>query len=220
MNLTVQPRETSGKGSNRKLRNQGLTPGIIYGKENMRVSMDQEKTLRFIKAIRGGKKVFELGVEINGNTENKKVVIQDFQMSKVGSHLLHVDFFEVSDNTTLTVEVPIKVINDTDCPAIKEGGVIQMIRRTIPINCSALNVPEEIEIDVKDLEFSESIHVLDIEYPEGVTPIVKDRNFTLITVAGKMAEELDELEAEEVEAVEGEGEGEGEEAEKEASDSE
>jgi large subunit ribosomal protein L25 len=216
MNLTVQSRETSGKGSNRKLRNQGLTPGIIYGKENIQVSMNQDKTLRFIKAMRGGKKVFELGVEINGNTENKKVVIQDFQMSKVGNRLLHVDFFEVSDNTKLTVEVPIKIINDVDCPAIKEGGVIQMIRRTIPVTCSALNVPEEIEIDVKDLEFSESIHVLDIEYPEGVKPIVKDRDFTLITVAGKMAEETEAAEGEEVEAAEGEGE----EAEKESSDAE
>lgn len=216
MNLTVQSRETSGKGSNRKLRNQGLTPGIIYGRENIRVSMNQEKTLRFIKAMRGGKKVFELGVEINGNTESKKVVIQDFQLSKVGKHLLHVDFFEVSDDTKLTVETPIKIINDVDCPAIKEGGVIQMIRRTIPITCSALNVPEEIVIDVKDLEFSESIHVLDIEYPEGVKPIVKDRNFTLITVAGKMAEEVEEMEGEEAEAVEGEGE----EAAKESSEAE
>ncbi len=206
MNLTVQARETSGKGSSRKLRTQGLTPGIVYGKENVRVSMNQEKTLRFIKSLHGAKKVFKLGIETDGKSETKQVVIQDYQMSKVGHRLLHVDFFEVKDNTQLTAEVPITLINDEECPAVEEGGVIQIIRRTVPVTCSALNVPGSIEIDLKELRYGESIHVLDIQYPNGVKPIVRDRNFTLITVAGKMAEEVEEIEDEvlEGEALEGE----------------
>ena len=198
MNLTVQARETKGKGSNKRLRNRGQTPGIVYGGENLRVLMNHDKAIRIVNSLRGTKKVFELEVESEGKTESKKVVIQDYQFSKVGRKLLHVDFFEVSDNTMLTTEIPILVVNEEDCPALKEGGVMQIVRRSVPVSCKAMNVPASIEIDVENLQFGESIHVLDIEYPEGVKPIVRDRNFTLITVVGKMAEE-EEVEKEEIE---------------------
>ena len=203
MHLTVQARETSGKGSNRKLRNQGLIPGIVYGKGNMRVSMGHDEMIRFIKSLRGVKKIIDLGIETNGTSESKKVIIQDYQLSKVGGKLLHVDFFEVSDNTVLTADIPISIINDNKCPAIKEGGVLQIVRRTIPVTCLARHIPESIQVDVEQLRFGESIHVLDIKYPEGVNPIVKDRNFTLITIAGRMKEEVEVAEGVEEAELEG-----------------
>jgi large subunit ribosomal protein L25 len=205
MNLTVQTRENTGKESNKKLRAQGIAPGIIYGKESQLVSMRAIMTHRFIKSMQGAKKLFELTVEADGKSSNKTVVIQDFQTSTIGNKLLHVDFLEVDENTRLTAEIPIIVTDN--CKAVDEGAVLQIIRRTVPVTCLASNIPESILANVEDLEFGNSIHVLDLDYPEGVKPIVKDRNFTVITVVGKMAEEIDEVEGEEVlegeEGVEG-----------------
>ena len=180
-----------------------MIPGVVYGNTNRLVAMNRTKAIQFIKSLRGVKKVFALEVESNGESESKRVVIQDYQLSKVKKQLLHVDFFEVGEHTVLTAEIPIRIMNDENCPAVKEGGVIHVIRRTVPVSCSAANVPECILVDVKDLQFSENIHVLDLEYPEGVKPIVKDRNFTLITVAGRMAEEIEDMEAAEEIAEEG-----------------
>ncbi|MBT4286644.1 MAG: 50S ribosomal protein L25 [Deltaproteobacteria bacterium] len=207
MNLTVQTRESTGKESNKKLRVQGIAPGIIYGKESQLVSMNAEKAHRFIKSMQGAKQLFELTVEAEGKSSNKTVVIQDFQTSIIGNRLIHVDFLEVNENTRLTAEIPITVTDN--CIAVKEGAVLQIIRRTVPVTCLASKIPETILVDVENLEFGSSIHVLDLDYPEGVKPIVKDRNFTVITVAGQMAEEVDEVdevdaELEGAEVVEGE----------------
>jgi large subunit ribosomal protein L25 len=147
-------------------------------------------------------------VESEGKTEERKVILQDYQLSNWGHKLLHADFLEVTDDTVVSLEVPIVLKNEEICPAIKEGGVIQVIRRSIPVKCAVKNIQEFIEIDLKDLLFGESVHVLDLDYHEGVEPVVYGRNFTIVTVAGRLAEEAEgeEEELEELAAAEGEGE--------------
>lgn len=205
MNFTVQYREGTGKGFNRKLRQQGLTPGIIYGMgDPAPVSMNTDTTLRYIKSMKGSTKAFQMEMKSDDETKSKQVIIQDYQMSNYGDKLLHVDFLEITDETQLTIEVPIVVKNAEICPAVKTGGVLQIIRRSIPVQCTAKYIPELIEIGVEALEFGESVHVLDIEYPEGVKPIVYGRNFTVVTVVGRAPEEA---EAEEIEGLEEGAEG-------------
>ena len=206
MNFTVQLREKTGKESNKKLRKEGFTPGIIYGiKDPQPVTMRTEKALRFIQSMHGATKVFNLTVETGGMSEEKKVILQDYQLANWGKKLVHADFLEVTDHTEVNLEIPIVVVNEEICPAIKEGGVLQIIRRSVPVKCAVKDIPEHIEIDVKELLFGESIHVLDLDYKEGVEPVVYGRNFTVITVAGRTEEEAEveeELEAVEAEAAE------------------
>lgn len=204
MNLTVQLRENTGKGPNRRLRMDGLTPGIIYGiKAPQTVSMDADKTLRFIQSMRGATKVFELSIETGSKSETKKVILQDFQLSNYGQKLIHADFLEVTDESLVHLEVPVVIINEEVCPAIKDGGVLQIIRRSIPVKCAVKDIQEFIEIDVKDLIFGQSIHVLDLQYKEGVTPVVHGRNFTILTVAGRTEEEVEKVAEGELEEVAG-----------------
>ncbi len=211
MNFTVQLREKTGKEFNKKLRQSGLTPGVIYGiKDPLPVKMNADHALRFIRSMQGAKKVFNLAVESEGKTDERKVILQDYQMSNWGKKLLHADFLEVTDDTVVSLEVPIVLKNEEICPAIKEGGVIQVIRRSIPVKCAVKNIQEFIEIDLKDLLFGESIHVLDLDYDEGVKPVVYGRNFTIVTVAGRQEEEVEEVEEELEDGVVAEGEAEGE----------
>jgi large subunit ribosomal protein L25 len=199
MNFTVQQREYTGKRYNRKLRGKGLAPGVVYGGEQpLLVSMREDYAMRFIRNLKGTKSVFELTIESQTETLNKSVILQDYQYHSWGKKLVHVDFLEVTEQTQLSIEVPIQIINEESCPAIETGGVIQVIRRSVPVKCMVKDVPEYVVVDVQNLEFGESIHVLDIEYPPGVKPVVLGRNFTLLTVAGRIADEetgTDEIEA-------------------------
>lgn len=96
MNLTVQHRENTGKGFNRRLRQMGATPGVIYGKEEpLNVSMTTNSTERFIRSMRGAKKIIDLEIESTEGKTNKTVILQDYQLSNLGSHLVHVDFLEL-----------------------------------------------------------------------------------------------------------------------------
>jgi large subunit ribosomal protein L25 len=202
MNFTVQLREKTGKGVNRRLRQDGLTPGVIYGiKDPQPVKMNADHALRFIRSMQGAKRVFNLAVESDGNTEEKKVILQDYQLSNWGNKLIHADFLEVTDDTVVSLEVPIVLKNEEDCPAVKEGGVIQVIRRSIPVRCAVKNIQESIEIDLKDLLFGQSVHVLDLDYEEGVEPVVFGRNFTIVTVAGRQDDDEAAGEDEELEEV-------------------
>jgi len=200
----VQQRENTGKEYNRRLRRKGFTPGIVYGKdEPLKVSMKADATLRFIQSLRGAKKVINLEIESSEGKSNKMVLLQDFQISNVGNRLVHVDFLEVNEDSEISAEVPIVLLNEEASPAVKKsGGVIQVIRRAIPIRCKVKDIPQRIEIDLIDLEFGESIHVLDISYPDGVSPVVTGRNFTLVTVAGRAADEAEETVSQEGEEAE------------------
>ncbi len=194
MNFTVQSREKTGKGFNRKLRQSGKTPGIIYGLNEPRpVSMETEQAIRFIRSMKGANKVISLTIENEDKSEERKVLLQDYQLSNWGNKLVHADFLEVTDDSQVSIEVPINIINEEISAAIKTGGVIQVIRRSIPVTCAVKDIPGIIDIDIKDLEFGENIHVLDLDYPKGVSPIVTGRNFTIITVAGRVAEEEEEV---------------------------
>lgn len=184
MNFTVQAREATGKGANRRLRQTGLTPGIIYGKgEPKLVQMRADYATRFIHSLKGVTRAVELTVEEGGKEQKLQVVVQDHQFSNFGGKLEHVDFRQVDDDTIVKVEVPIIPVGT--CPAVKFGGVLQTIRRRVPIKCAVKNLPEEIHADVSELEFGMSIHMEELPYPEGVRPIVKGRNPTVITVAGR-----------------------------------
>jgi len=198
MNFTVQNRENTGKGSNRKLRAKGLVPGIIYGQgEPQLVSMREDQGVRFLLSMGRVKQLVELTVEKDGQTETKQVVVQDYQASNFGNRLLHVDFMEVLDTTEVTANVPIQPT--TNSKGVKQGGVMQVIRRTVPVRCKASAIPQAFAIDAEAMDVGDTFHVLDIDYPEGVTPIVGERNFTILTITGRKADE-------EEEAAEGEAE--------------
>ena len=195
MDFSVQHRESTGKGVNRRLRMQGENSGIIYGKdEPIKVQMDTNSALRLILSLHGVKKTINLTVEKESKKLKKTVIIQDYQMSSWGQKLLHVDFREVDSDTVISLKVPI--ISSGVSLGVKNGGLLQFVRHAVPVKCTVKDVPENICIDISNLDIGNSIHVLDVDYPEGVKPIVTGRNFTLITCGGREQEE-EELEEEE-----------------------
>ena len=200
MSLTVEIRENTGKGANRQLRMTGLTPGVIYSAGgNINVKMRADYAGRFLDSFHGSVKAVEIELLDGKKSSKKNVIIKDAQYSAWGDRLLHVDFMEVTPETIVKVNIPIAPTSD--CAALKLGGVLPTIRRSIPVKGMIKDIPEVLVADISELEHEDSLHVLDLKYPEGVVPIVAGRNFTVLVIAGKMKSAAVE---DEVEAAEGE----------------
>jgi large subunit ribosomal protein L25 len=225
--LAAEPKEGAGKGAARAARRAGRIPGIIYGakKTPVMVTLDPQEVQREIRG--GGFFTTLFDVKVSGG--NERVLARDLQLHPVSERPLHIDFLRVSTSTVVVVEVPCNFINDEGSPGIKRGGVLNVVRHALELSCRADAIPNEIEIDLTGLDIGDSVHISQIDLPEGVTPTITDRDFTIASVAApsvvkeEAAEEAEgEEELEEGFEVDAEGEpiAPGEDAEGEAEKSE
>jgi len=99
------------------------------------------------------------------------------------------------------VDVPVHFLNEAASPGLKRGGVLNVVRHDIPVRCPADRIPDHFDVDLTGVEIGDSIHISSIALPEGVTPTITDRDFTVATVVGRAAEEAPAAEAEGAEAA-------------------
>ncbi len=196
MEATV--RDKTGKGVARKLRAEGMIPAILYGPGSTPVPLavnafDLQKMLTRAK---GERILFTLNLKNNGASEQRLALIKEFQFHPVNDSIQHIDFYEVSMDRELHVEVPVKLVGKARGVEV-EKGVLEIKRRTLEVACLPTNIPDEIEVDVSDLGLGEAIHIGDIEPPEGVR-IIDPPRLTIVTIVGSGAmEAATEEEAEE-----------------------
>lgn len=208
--LNVSKREKTGKGAGRELRRTGMIPAILYGR-NREPEMLTVKLKDFEDAVRSkqiGRLMFQLNIQ-NGTADAKRVMIKELQRDPVRFDFIHIDFYEVSMDRKINVRIP--VTTRGKCIGVEYGGTLQLIRRELEVLCFPMEIPDQIEIDVTNLNVGDVVHVKDIE-TEGDIEIPAEVNFTVLTVVGaKPTEaELEEEEAEEEEAEEGAAEASGE----------
>ena len=219
--IIVSKRENSGTGSSRSIRKEKKVPGIIYGdkKDPIPVALD-EKTL---KVKIQDPTFFSKQCEVKFNDEIIKVLPKDLQLHPVKESILHIDFLRVGENTTVTLFVPVKFINENNCPGMKQGGVLNVVRREVELITLVSKIPESLEANLDGLEIGDSIHISSITLEEGVVPTISDRDFTIATIAPptvmKIEEEKSVDEAEDgAEATEGSDEAKQEAAKEESSE--
>ena len=179
--IIANKRENIGTGSSRNLRLEKKIPGIIYGekKDPIPVTLD-EKTLKIkIK----DPTFFSKQCEVKFNDEVINVLPKDLQLHPVKESILHIDFLRVGENTTVTLFVPVKFINENNCPGLKQGGVLNVVRREIELITLVSKIPESLEANLDGLEIGDSIHISSITLQEGVKPTISDRDFTIATIA-------------------------------------
>jgi large subunit ribosomal protein L25 len=95
----------------------------------------------------------------------------------------------VSKDALVTVEVPVHFLNEAASPGLKRGGVLNVVRHTIPVRCPADRIPDHFDVDLTGLEIGDSVHISAIKLPEGVRPTITERDFTVATIVGRSAEE-------------------------------
>jgi large subunit ribosomal protein L25 len=212
LTLAAEVRERAGKGAARAARRAGRIPAVIYGakKDPLMVTVGDKEIRREV----GGTGFFTTIYEISVGKKKERVLPRDVHLDPVSDAPLHVDFLRVSATTEVTVAVPVTFLNEEECPGLVKGGVLNVVRFDIEVVCRADDIPSEIEIDLTGKEVGDSVHISEIELPEGVAPTITDRDFTIVTIAApsalKAEEEEEELEGEEEELLEGEEEEEGE----------
>jgi large subunit ribosomal protein L25 len=124
--------------------------------------------------------------------------------------ILHADFLRLGKGAKIAVEIAVNFLNEETCPGLKQGGVLNVVRYSVELLCPASDIPESIELDLAESEIGSSLHISDVDLPEGVVPTISDRDFTIATIAAPAG--LDETDDEELdEELEGEEGAEGEE---------
>ena len=202
--ISAEERSRVGKGSARAARRAGKIPAVIYGDKKAPVGIELEA--RVIRKIIHEPGIFSrlLDIEVAGSTTT--VLTRDIQMHPVTDEPLHFDFLRVSKAASVAVMVGVEFINEGSSPGLKIGGVLNVVRHEVELNCPATAIPEKITIDLGNAKIGDSIHISAVELPEGVTPTITDRDFTVATIASPGGGVKNEDEAED----EGEGESEGE----------
>ena len=202
-NLKATIRKTATTGQLNKLRDSGFIPGILYGGKDINAKISIDKKL--IKNILNSESFLSsvLNLDLDGN--KLKVIPRDVSYNVISDEPIHIDLMRVVAGAKIVLDIPVKFINNIDCPGLKVGGVLNIVRRKIELKCPAENIPEEIIVDLKGLEIGTSIKISSIKLPENVTPTITGRDFVIATVAAPTVMKEPEKPAEEVAAEGTEG---------------
>ena len=178
--LKAELRERVGKGSSRELRRNGLIPAVIYGdrQEPLAISLPVKEVTQRIHA--GGFMTTVATIDVGG--KKISVLPKDYQLDPVRDFTLHVDFLRVGKNTAVNVQVPVHFVNETKAPGIKVGGVLNIVRHEVELHCPADAIPEFLTVDLTGAKIGDSIHISNVKLPEGVRPVIADRDFTIATI--------------------------------------
>ena len=188
----MKERVLLGSPETRRLRKQGLVPGVLYGKGEPHPFLVEQRALRSALTTTSGLHAV-LDVVLEGQTTTHPSILKEYQRDPIRGHVAHIDLQEVRLDQPIHAVVSVHINGTEDSPGVREGGV--MSQPTIEINVEALpmEVPESIEIDVSALEMGGSLRLEDIKVPEGVTLLDDLHETVLATVSAPMREE--ELEA-------------------------
>ena len=210
INLEVVNREKIGKSNSKNLRNDGKVPAIIYGdkKESNYIFLEYLDIMKEMSKTGFFSTVFNLNI----NKKKIKVLPREVQTDPLNNKPIHIDFLRVTPESKINISVPIIFINEDESPGLKSGGVLNTVRRDIDLICKIKNIPEKLEANLKDLEVGSVVHMSDIILPEGVLPMIADRDFTIATIAAPTIMTVEE-EKPETEGEEGEEGAEGAEGE-------
>ena len=203
--LNVQMRETIGKGPARKLREEGLVPGVVYGQgvESTKVILDPADIKKGIRTQGGANPLFTIVAEGEGakNINGKTVVVREIQLNPINYSYLHVDLVSIDVKQEITIEVTLNYTGKAE--GVKAGGMLQEIRRVVELTAMPVDIPRSIDVDVTAMNIGDALHVEDLDLPEGCR-VDTDINYTIATIVAPRGLE----EAEEEEIAEGLVEGE------------
>jgi large subunit ribosomal protein L25 len=201
--LEVTERDADQVGSRhvRRLRKEGMIPGVLYGKGHARAILVGERDLRV--ALTGPSGLHGIvDVVIVGQTTPHHAVLKDFQRHPIRGTLTHVDFHEVRLDRPIQATVNVQFIGES--PGAKQGGVVQQVTRELRVEALPTAVPEHIEADISALEIGATVRVADLDAIEGVSFLDDPETVLANCSIPRGITELEEAEAaEEAEGAEG-----------------
>ena len=181
LELKVEPRSKTGKGPAHQARKAGVIPGIIYGGEGApeNVQVDERTLTRMYSA--GA--FLQTLVMLENAGKKTRVIPRAVQLDPVTDRPLHVDFLRLVAGGMVSLDIPVHFRGQGDSPGIKRGGVLNIVRHEVALRCPVDNIPEYIEGDLSGLDIGDSLHISAFTLPPGVIPMIRERDFTVATIA-------------------------------------
>ena len=195
IDIKANVRSQVGKGSARAARRAGLVPAVIYGNKESAIPITLNANQW--RQLMNKPGIFSQLINIEVNDETHFVLPRDIQQHPVSEEAEHVDFLRVTKNATVAVGITVEFVNEDKCTGLKLGGVLNIVRPQVELNCPAIAIPEKLIVDLEGLNVGHTIHISAIELPEGCTPTITDRDFTVATIAaprGGLGDDVDETE--------------------------
>jgi large subunit ribosomal protein L25 len=199
--LNVEVRENAGTGAARAVRREGKVPGVLYGGGKDPVSI-AVRSNEFRKALYTGKLLGHL-VTLKYGEETQPVIAKAIDFHPVTDEPQHFDLYRVDEHQLIKISVPVHFKNHDDCPGLRQGGSLEVVRHEVELLVPADQIPEELVIDLTGHNLGDTIRVSEIKLPEGVKPSISDRDFVIATLKVSSAGMSDAAEG----AAAGEGEG-------------
>ena len=191
--INAIPRSDKGKGASRRLRREGLVPGIIYGsgKDPQMISTAHNKLIQNLDQESFYSHI--LKVDVDGKTQN--VVLKDLQRHPSKPFIMHFDLLRVSDTDRIKMFVPFHFLGEDIAPGVKAGGTVSHHQSGTEVICEAQTLPEYIEIDVSTMEMGDTMNLSEVKLPQGVELAAQTDDYDAAVVgvhAAKVAEEASE----------------------------
>ncbi len=200
MTIEVHRREATGKNVNRRLRDEGLVPAVVYGagRETVAIQLDRKTLIELMRATEGHNPVFLL--KLAGTDKSRHAMIRDLQVDPVSRRVIHVDFLRVLMDEKLTTAVHIELLGEA--VGVKtEGGVLDFVTREAEVECLPDRIPAALELDVSALSIGDHLELQHIELPEGVS-LHDDPEKVVVSISHGRIETEEEGEEEEMLAAE------------------
>ncbi|MBC8419344.1 MAG: 50S ribosomal protein L25 [Proteobacteria bacterium] len=197
--LGAQVRERTGKGAARKLRKSNQIPAIFYGPGSVPImlAVDYIELERMTKLSGAENIILDLQVKSEQGEQTKRVMLKELTVDPVKNTYLHADFYEISMDKEITVDIPVRLMNTPI--GVTNGGFLQHVRRELTVSCLPGRLIDAFDIDVYGLDIGDSIHIRDIKFPEGIRCEEEDHLTVAVVSAPGGGVEEEEVPEEEVE---------------------
>jgi large subunit ribosomal protein L25 len=192
LTLPAEARDRAGKGASRSLRREGRVPAVVYGEKKEPLSIHVEERLLTKMLSTGHFMNSVIMIDFEGQPQRTLPKAVDFH--PVTSRPIHVDFLRISEHTKVHVAVPVRFDNEEASPGLKRGGVLNVVQHELELVCDAAHIPNEIHIALDGLDIGDSVHISEVNLPDGVLPANQDEDFTVATIVAPSAMKAEEEE--------------------------
>ena len=199
--IQALPRSGTGKGAARSARREGFVPGVVYGggADPLPINLPYNALLKQLKAGRFLSTLFNLKME---GQEDVRVICRGVQRHVVKDLPTHVDFMRLRRTSRVSLFIPVEVVGEEECPGLKKGGVVTMVRPEVELRCTAGDIPEKITISLEGLNIGDTVTISSVDLPKGTRATI-DRDFVIANIsapAGLISSGADDEDGEDGEA--------------------
>ena len=178
--LHAQVRTGTGKGAARQARRDGMVPGIVYGgsADPLPIEMPFNELFKRLKQGRFLSTLFNLKVE---GEEDVRVICRNVQRDVVKDLPTHLDLMRLKRASKIKLFIPVEIIGEEECPGLRRGGVLTMVRNEVELEVTAGDIPDHITIDISAADVGDVIHISDVTLPEG-SRVTVERDFVIANI--------------------------------------